>query len=336
MTVCPAETENRGRTLAEGGPRRRRRVRGEDPALRQIGTLSKTNDPQVFGDYLLSLGVSSRAIPAADGWAIWVHDEDKVDRARAELLAYEKNPDDPRYDSASPLAQAARREKECRDQEFRKNFRQVSESRQSLNFRKRPVTLILVAICIVVFLGEQMGQQALLAIEDALGFYPSMQDPRNLAGGLDAIRQGEVWRLVTPIFLHFGLLHIVFNSWMMLALGTAIEYCRGSRTLLALTLVSAVASNVGQYLYDVYFTQHLVPFGGISGVVFALFGYIWMKGEIEPHQGMRLHPSSVRMILLWLILGFTGVMGRAFGLHLANGAHLVGLVVGVLFGLARL
>jgi GlpG protein len=303
--------------------------------LRQIGTLPKTIDPRVFGDYLLTLGVSSRAIPTADGWAIWVHDEDKVDRARAELLAYEKNPGDARYDSAVPLAEAARLKEERLNREFRKNVRQLSDTRQSLNFRSRPVTISLMAICIVVFLGQEMGRHSFEMILDKLGFFPLSVDPTNLSGGLDAIRRGEVWRLITPMFLHFGLAHLLFNMWAILALGTLIEYCRGARTLLILTLVSAVASNVGQYLFDVNFTQQLVEFGGISGVAFALFGYIWMKGELEPHQGMRLHPSSVRIMLLWLVLGFTGVLGRAVGLNLANGAHLVGLVVGVLFGLAR-
>ena len=56
--------------------------------MRQIGTLAKTMDPRIFGDYLLSLGVTSRAIESADGWAIWVHDEDRVPKARTELEAF--------------------------------------------------------------------------------------------------------------------------------------------------------------------------------------------------------------------------------------------------------
>ena len=50
-------------------------------------------------------------------------------------------------------------------------------------------------------------------------------------------------------------------------------------------------------------------FGGISGVIFALFGYIWMKGLYEPEQGMILHPNNITMVLLWLALCMTGVDG---------------------------
>ena len=74
-----------------------------------------------------------------------------------------------------------------------------------------------------------------------------------------------------------------------------------------------------------------MTFGGMSGVVYALFGYVWMKGRYEPEQGMILHPSTVQTMLLWLVLCMTGFLG-----NIANAAHVVGLVAGILFGLARL
>jgi GlpG protein len=69
----------------------------------------------------------------------------------------------------------------------------------------------------------------------------------------------------------------------------------------------------------------------MSGVVYALFGYVWMKGLYEPEQGMILHPSTVQFMLLFLVLCMTGLMGSV-----ANAAHVVGLVTGMLLGLARL
>ena len=151
----------------------------------------------------------------------------------------------------------------------------------------------------------------------------------DLSHGLDAIHRGEVWRLITPIFLHVNLLHLLFNVWAMLVLGTIIETRRGTPTFAALVLLSAVTSNVGQYLYMLNFDTGLTPWVGISGVAYALFGYLWMKGQNEPEQGMILHPTTVRIMLLWLLLGFTGAFS------MANGAHLGGLLMGMLFGLAR-
>ena len=88
-----------------------------------------------------------------------------------------------------------------------------------------------------------------------------------------------------------------------------------------MVLMLAIVSNLGQYLY----VERVDPgepqlFGGISGVVCGLFGYVWMKGLYEPEQGMILHPNSVTFGLLWVALCMTGVFGP-----IANAAHVVGL-----------
>ena len=69
----------------------------------------------------------------------------------------------------------------------------------------------------------------------------------------------------------------------------------------------------------------------MSGVVYALFGYIWMKGQNEPEQGMILHPSTVQTMLFWLVLCMMGWVG-----NVANTAHVVGVAVGIVCGLAQL
>lgn len=299
--------------------------------MRQIGTLPGTTDPRVFGDYLLSLGVTSRAVPSGDGWAIWIHNEDQVPKAREELAAYERNPDDPRYRSAAGAAEDARRRSERLDRQYQKNVRDVAGSWGGINARRRPLTVALVAICVAVFLAEQVDPRWQLWIADHCWFFSlrTMSRGGDLTRGLDDIHRGELWRLVTPAFLHANVLHLVFNMWMTVVAGTVIETRRGTRTLLALVLLSAVASNVGQYVYVLNFYDKLIPWVGFSGVVYALFGYLWMKGQNEPEQGMMLPPSTIRFLLFWLLLGFVGFM------NMANGAHAVGLIVGVLFGLAR-
>ena len=129
-------------------------------------------------------------------------------------------------------------------------------------------------------------------------------------GGVEDIVHGEVWRLVTPIFLHFGFIHLLFNMWALASLGSLIEYRRGTATLALLVLLSAMVSNLGEYLYEVNFFDQARLFGGMSGVVYALFGYIWMKGQNEPEQGMILHPSTVQTMLFWLVLCMMGFVGK--------------------------
>jgi GlpG protein len=191
--------------------------------------------------------------------------------------------------------------------------------------------MFLVGVSILVFVLEEspLGGEVMerLVISTA-EFNPE----RGLTNdGLGHVLRGEVWRLVTPIFLHFGILHIVFNSWATIVEGTLIETRRGTSRLLILVLVSAVVSNLGQF----YYMEQVKPaaphfFGGLSGVGYALFGYLWMKGQYEPEQGMILHPNTVSTMLIWLVLCMTGVVGP-----IANAAHVVGLVVGIVFGLCR-
>jgi GlpG protein len=79
-----------------------------------------------------------------------------------------------------------------------------------------------------------------------------------------------------------------------------------------------------------YEPEKLHLFGGLSGVGYALFGYLWMKGMYEPEQGMILHPNTINTMLIWLVLCMTGLLGP-----IANAAHVVGLAVGIVFGVSR-
>ena len=65
-------------------------------------------------------------------------------------------------------------------------------------------------------------------------------------------------------------------------------------------------------------------FGGMSGVNYALFGYAWMKGKYQPHQGIGVAQQTVTVMLFWLVLCFTGLVGA-----IANVAHVAGLLAGV-------
>lgn len=300
--------------------------------MRQIGTLPSTIDPRVLGDHLLAIGVTSRAVKAPEGWAIWVHSEDQVPKAREELAAYQQNPDDPRFHSAAQTAAEVRKRSDQLDREYRKNVKDVSSTWQGVRFRRRPLTVSLVVVCVALFLAGELVPGASDWLYDHLEFFSmaTLRKGSDMSHGLDdVVKRGEAWRAITPIFLHVNVLHLVFNVWALWMVGTIIEARRGTIMFLLLVLASAVVSNIGQYLYVINFYKELHPWVGISGVVYALFGYLWMKGHVDPEPGMVLHPSTVRTMLFWLLLGFTNFI------PMANGAHVLGLIVGVLFGLAR-
>ena len=120
--------------------------------MRQIGTLPKGIDPKVFADYLLTLGIKARVDGQPDGWLVWIYHEDHVGRASEELAAFAITPTDPRYRQAVDAAAAIRRREVERDKEFRKNYREVSDLWAYPGLRRRPLTLTLMAVCVVVFL----------------------------------------------------------------------------------------------------------------------------------------------------------------------------------------
>jgi GlpG protein len=142
---------------------------------------------------------------------------------------------------------------------------------------------------------------------------------------LPEVRRGEIWRLFTPSIIHLGFLHIIFNMLWLRDLGSMIEARQGALTLAVLVLVFAVLSNFGQYYVSG------PGFGGMSGVVYGLLGYIWIRGKMDPGSGLFLHPSTVNMMLIWFVLCYTGLLGPLVG-GIANTTHAVGLAAGISWG----
>jgi GlpG protein len=111
----------------------------------------------------------------------------------------------------------------------------------------------------------------------------------------------------------------------ILSLGSAVEMRRGSWRMLSLVLVIAITSNVAQFYWNG------PGFGGLSGVAFGLFGYIWTKSHFEPSAGFYMPMNTVVMVMAWFALCFTGLVGP-----IANAAHTVGLAMGALVAMAPL
>jgi GlpG protein len=141
----------------------------------------------------------------------------------------------------------------------------------------------------------------------------------HLFGGLPEIMKGEIWRLFTPIFIHFGLIHLAFNMLWLWDLGNMVEDRKGTLFLAVFILIVSGSSNWVQYL------MAGPVFGGMSGVVYGLLGYIWMKGKYDPASRLALHKMTVIMMIGWFFLCF-------FLPNVANWVHGVGLMVGIAWG----
>jgi membrane associated rhomboid family serine protease len=183
------------------------------------------------------------------------------------------------------------------------------------------LTIALIAVSIIAGVLTKLGEDnrfvqplSITAYQHSFG-YPQWQK------GLPEIRQGQVWRLFTPMFLHFGWLHILFNLLWLRDLGSMIEARKGPWLLLLLVLVIAGSSNLAQYLVSG------PTFGGMSGVVYGLLGYMWMQGKFDPASRLSLEPQTVTMMIVWFFLCLFGLVGP-----IANTVHGVGLVVGIVWG----
>jgi GlpG protein len=128
-----------------------------------------------------------------------------------------------------------------------------------------------------------------------------------------------VWRLVGPILIHFGFAHILFNMLWLRDLGCMFEARLKSWYFLVFVLVVAAASNLAQYAFS---KQPM--FGGMSGVNYALIGYVWIRGRFDPGAGLHLDQQSLILALIWFAACFTGYLGP-----IANYAHTAGLVLGM-------
>lgn len=141
------------------------------------------------------------------------------------------------------------------------------------------------------------------------------------------LERNEWWRLLTPAFLHFGIFHIVFNGLWLWEFGRRVELLTGSGAYLLLLSGTAIGSNVGQYLW-----AGPSLFGGFSGVVYGLLGYIWVRNKRSPHPLLQLPGAIFPLMIGWLLICLFGVIDLFIAGGVANGAHVAGLIIGMLFG----
>lgn len=254
---------------------------------------------QAFVDYMATQGVIL-TIQQHHQTDVWLADESQAARVNEELARFLENPGDPRYLAASW---------------------QSGQTGSGLHYRRFPVfatvreragpfTLLLMAACIIVFIMMNVVGDQSVMIALAWPYDPS----------LDV----DVWRYFTHALMHFSVMHILFNLLWWWYLGGAVEKRLGSGKLIVITVISALLSGYVQHKFSGPW------FGGLSGVVYALMGYVWLRGERDPESGIYLQRGLITFALIWLIAGWFDL----FGMSIANGAHVTGLAVGLAMAFA--
>lgn len=299
--------------------------------MRVIGELPDQASATTFGDVLVVQGIANELEASPNGnWSIWVLEDDSIPAATELLAAFRANPSDPRFQGQGRRAKSLK-EQQLRDDEER--ARRVRGRRDLIattgSHGVGPLCIFLLVLSGAVFFITNGGKN----MEANESFYIGASELRT-GVALAEIRDGQLWRLVTPIFLHFGFVHLLLNAMWIFSLGSLIEARRGTKWLIGFVLVTAIVPNLAQYL-----ATHSPRFGGLSGVVFAMSGYAWQRGKHDPGAGIGLDPSTVMMlgayfVLCWLEqLGLLGSVGVFSGLNrVANMVHTAGLVIGGVWG----
>lgn len=280
--------------------------------MRQLTDAKSPKRAKQIVDGLLVQGIEAEVRPD-DGTEIWVIDESDMPAAQA--FAAEFSAD--KADDIAAEAKKIRREREREREDHAQRVVNVGARWRGISgLGLGPVTIFLIVGSVVIAL---LG---FFAPDDADPMWSLTIDGFASTEPLQLVREGEVWRLLTPMFLHFGLFHLVFNMMWVRSLGPQVESNHGSLTMAALVVVSELAGNLGQYWASG------PAFGGMSGVVYALFGFVWMSARYNPRYRYAISDLNTVLIMGWFVACATGFLGP-----IANIGHAGGLVVGLLFGL---
>lgn len=305
--------------------------------MRALAQFEDARTAEKLADALFMGDIEARVERTRDGlFTVWVLEEPRMEAARLVLTALESNPNDPRFAEMQKQAKARRAEqakraaRESDRPSLRPSAPPVRAAEAAFGVEpiwvRAPITTALIVVCVVIYLVIEAAGR-----DDVAGYLWYAKSPdlaRQLGFGVVDAVQGEWWRVVTPIFMHAppgrggtGVLHIIFNMWWLKDLGPVTERAHGKLHFVLLVLVSAAISNTAQYVTE---GPHFL---GMSGVVYALLGFLWTRGRFDPSVPYRLPPGLMMWMMLWFVMCWTGIMGPV-----ANMVHAGGLVVGGLWG----
>ncbi len=176
-----------------------------------------------------------------------------------------------------------------------------------------PLSLFISLLCIAVFvIWKFTDQGAQKPVFDFMQF--------------DATKikeQWQLWRLITPCFMHFSFMHIAFNLVIFVTFAKLIERYLGFTKLLLLMIVSGVFGNIVQYWVNDFHGN----FGGLSGVVDATIAYVTIVSRVNPLPAQfKAVPGMFLVSVIFIIIGLI------FDTNTAEGCHITGIVVGLLMG----
>ena len=327
--------------------------------MRQLTSLTNDEHARRFTAYLFTQGIDAQLEQDAERWLIWVREEDSLEPAQELYDQFRAEPNHERYQGAvetattMQLEEAKRRQQE---QSQRNHIEMRDQWRQGRLKRNNPLTKMLIILSVLVTLisgglnsdqpnnawlrhlmfadSDLVSQERARIRSESGGLTPA--DEQHVASISLRKHPWELWRLVTPIFLHasvfvgIGIFHLLFNMLWLNDLGSAIEHRYGTPRFCAMILVFAILSVLVQSLAPTTWEAFSGSWshGGMSGVVYGLVGFIWIRTRLDPTSRLQVRPDTIVFMIGWLfVCVYLTQVGR---MHIANLAHAAGLLSGML------
>jgi len=162
----------------------------------------------------------------------------------------------------------------------------------------------------------------LLFLLTTLPIFPAKAIMGYLIGVNLYITQGEWWRLITPIFIHSGFSHLLFNSFSIFLFGPGLEKIVGKFRFLFIYLFTGIAANIITLFIEPLTYVHL----GSSGAIFGLFGYyisivVFKKDMMSKSNAQVITTIAALSLIMTFLQPNINIVGHIFG-------FLAGLLIG--------
>lgn len=309
--------------------------------MRCLGEIEGQKSAELFVAHLLTIDIPTQIESTSgrsDTWELWVREEDQLEKARAELADFRANPTDARFHGALARASQLLEEREKARRIAAKNVRRLEPGARTTMLGRGPLppltlTLFILSLAVGLFSNfSQPGPNNELGrtIVDSLSFASSRDLMATANDPAASLKAGQIWRVITPIFLHIGPIHLAMNMFMLLSFGRLVERWVGTPTYALMVLILAIVPNLVQGLSPEWMHGN-VHFGGISGVLYGLFGYVLLRTSMNPNHGISIPFPMVVLLVGLIVIGLSGVIENW---RMADLCHLGGLLVGSALGFA--
>lgn len=278
--------------------------------MRKIGSFETPEQAETFRTILLGQKIFTRSAED-DPLSVWVIEDDHLDQAMQLFEQFLVGKDD----HIQKLLETGLKIKQehfaaIKRIQFDKG-RQTIKKFATSNF---PISYGMIGICVVIFLLSFFRP---FQIIHYILMFPRVYH-------FTDIPLWQYWRIITPIFLHGGIFHILFNMMWVYSIGPLIESRMSAKAMIFFIAVAAFFSNTAFFLISG------PNFLGLSGIIYAFIGFLWSNDRVSRRPMLTLDDGTFKFFVIWYVICW--ILSGLTIIPVANTIHGVGGFIGIIFG----